>query len=161
MILCKQSMCILSCDLWKLFSFSECMAEETNPRRFGPKWKIDWLNSVQRRFLTVFQLYHGGQFTYPSFHEALLTSSLLRIIFFPSHRLLSHVNIVETIDSGRSGMNLVVMTIINPRNKYLPTWGSNQRLPKYIGKDSVYIKRSWTVCPNFGAEYFHLGTESP
>ena len=37
--------------------------------------------------------------------------------------LLSHVIIVETTDSGERGMNPVAMTIINPREEYLPSPG--------------------------------------
>ena len=55
---------------------------------------------------------------------------VLRTIFFSSHWLLSHIAIVQTMDSGFRGMNLVAMTIINPRKEYWPNRGlSNQRLP--------------------------------
>ena len=53
---------------------------------------------------TVFQLYHSGQSTYPCFPRVLLTSA--PTIFFPSHWLLSHKNIVKTTDRGERGMNL-------------------------------------------------------
>ena len=54
-------------------------------------------------FSTVFQLYSGGQCTYPCFPGVLLTIT----IFFPSHWLLSHITIVETTDSSERGMNHV------------------------------------------------------
>ena len=76
-------------------------------------------------FSKVFQLHHSGQCTYPCFPWVLLTST----IFFPSHWLLSHITIVETTDSSERGMNLVAMTIINPRKEYWPSQGSNQRPP--------------------------------
>ena len=49
-------------------------------------------------------------------------------IFFPSHWLLSHITIVETMDShGETGMNPVTMTIINPLKEYQPRQGLNQQ----------------------------------
>ena len=48
-----------------------------------------------------------------------LFKPVLSTIFFPSHWLLSHITIVETIDSSERGMNPVAMTIINPRKEYL------------------------------------------
>ena len=48
---------------------------------------------------------------------------------FPSHWLLPHITIVETMDSGERGMKPVAMTIINPQKEYWPSWGSNQRPP--------------------------------
>ena len=46
--------------------------------------------------------------------DILLT--VLRTIFFPSHWLLSHITIVETMDSGERGMNLVALSSIHERN---------------------------------------------
>ena len=56
-------------------------------------------------------------------------SPVLGTIFLPSHWLLSHLTIVETTDSGDTGMNPVAMTIINPRKEYWQSRGSNQRPP--------------------------------
>ena len=39
---------------------------------------------------------------------------VLSTIFFPSHWMLSHITIVETMDSSERGMNPTAMTIINP-----------------------------------------------
>ena len=50
-------------------------------------------------------------------------------MFFSGHWLLSHITIVDTIDSGERGMNPVAMTIINRRKEYWPSRGSNQRPP--------------------------------
>ena len=50
-------------------------------------------------------------------------------IFFSSHWLLSHITIVETIDSGERGMNPAEMTIFNPQKEYLQSRGSNQQPP--------------------------------
>ena len=47
--------------------------------------------------------------------------------FFPSYWQLSHITIVETMDSGESGMNPVALTIIDHRKEYWPSRGSNQR----------------------------------
>ena len=58
----------------------------------------------------------------PCFPGVLLTSTPQ--IFFPSHWLLSHITTIEPTDSGERGMNLVAMTIINPRKEY---WGSRDR----------------------------------
>ena len=46
-------------------------------------------------------------------------------VFFPCHWLLSYKSIVETMDSGKKGinplaMNPLAMTIINPRKEYWP-----------------------------------------
>ena len=41
----------------------------------------------------------------------------------------SHITNVETMNSGKRGMNHVAMTIINPRKEYWPSQGSNQRPP--------------------------------
>ena len=43
--------------------------------------------------------------------------------------LLSHITIVETMDSSEIGMNPVAMTIINPQKEYWPSHRSNQRPP--------------------------------
>ena len=75
----------------------------------------------------VFQLHvcYGGQCTYPCFPAVLLINtpySTLR-----SHCLLSHITIVEPMDSGERGMNPVAMTIINSQREYWLSWGLNQR----------------------------------
>ena len=49
-------------------------------------------------------------------------------ISFLRYWLLSHITIVETMDSGEREMNLVTMTIINQK-KYLPGRVSNKRPP--------------------------------
>ena len=49
---------------------------------------------------------------------------LASTIFFPSHWLLSHITIVETMDRGERGMNPVAMTIFSPRKEY---WLSGER----------------------------------
>ena len=53
-------------------------------------------------------------------------------IFFLRHWLLFHKTVLETMDSGERAMDLVAMTIINPRNDYLPTGGSNQGPPQPV-----------------------------
>ena len=83
-------------------------------------WLIVWCLTL---FSTVLHLCYGGQCTYLCFPGVLGT------IFFLSHRLLSHVTIVETTDSGERGMNSIAMTIINPRKKCWPSWGLNKRPP--------------------------------
>ena len=65
----------------------------------------------------LFQLYRSGQCTYPCL-EFFLT--VLCTIFFQSHWLLSHITIVETMDSGERGMNYDAMTIIIPLKDYWP-----------------------------------------
>ena len=76
-------------------------------------------------FSTVFQLYCSGQCTYLFFPGVLLTTSPHDILSKP----LSHITIVETMDDGESGMNPVVMTIINPRKYYWPSLGSDLQPP--------------------------------
>ena len=60
--------------------------------------------------------------THPCF-PGLLT------IFFPSHWLLSHKTIDKTTESAERGMNLVIMTIINPSREYWLSQGLNQQPP--------------------------------
>ena len=55
--------------------------------------------------------------------------NVLRTIFFTSNCLLSHITIVQTMDSGERGMNSVAMAIINPWGEYLLSRGLNQRPP--------------------------------
>ena len=50
-------------------------------------------------------------------------SPVLCTIYFPRHRLLSQITIVETTDSGERGMNRVKATIINPWKDYWPSPG--------------------------------------
>ena len=78
-------------------------------------------------FSTVFQLYFGGQCTYPCFPGVLLTSASHDI---PSKPLAAFPHtIVKATDSGRRGMNPVAMTRINPRKEYWPSRVFNQRPP--------------------------------
>ena len=57
-------------------------------------------------FSISFQLYSGGQYTYPCFPEIRFTSTL--------HNILSHITIFETMDSGERGMNPVGMMTEKP-----------------------------------------------
>ena len=82
---------------------------------------------VFNAFSTVFQLYRGGQCTYPCIPRVLLASTTHNILFFPSHWLLSDITIIETTDSSEREMNPVAMTIINPRKDYWPSRLSHQR----------------------------------
>ena len=66
---------------------------------------------------------------------------MLHTIFFPSHWLLSHIIIIETMDNSEKGMNPVAMTILNPRKEYWPSWGSNQRLP--VLKSATLLTELW------------------
>ena len=50
-------------------------------------------------FSTLFNLYCGSHCTFSCFAKFLF-SPVLHTIFFPSHWLLSHITIVETMDSG-------------------------------------------------------------
>ena len=80
-------------------------------------------------FNTVFE-HHFSYITAASapihaFQEFLLL--VLRKIFFPSHWLLSHLTIAETVVGGEKGMNHVEMTIINPWKEYWPSRGSHQQ----------------------------------
>ena len=49
--------------------------------------------------------------------------------YFPSYWLLSHITIIETMDSSERLLNPVPKTIIIPWKEYWPSWGSNQRPP--------------------------------
>ena len=46
---------------------------------------------------------------------------LCTVFFLPSYWLLSHITIVETMDSDERGMNPAAMTIISPRKEYWPS----------------------------------------
>ena len=61
-------------------------------------------------------------------HLSMLSWSSFNLYSILYNRLLSHIIIVETMDSGERGMNPVAMTIINLRKEYWPSRGSNQRL---------------------------------
>ena len=61
-------------------------------------------------FSTLFQLSRGCQRTYPCSPGILFTTKYS----VQATRLLSHMTIVQTMDSGERGMNPVAMTIINP-----------------------------------------------
>ena len=76
--------------------------------------------------LTVFQLYHSGQCSYPCFPGGLLTITQLNILSKPL-AAFPH-NHCQTRDSGEREMNPVVMTIISPLKEYCRSHGSNQRL---------------------------------
>ena len=77
------------------------------------------------------------QCTYQCFPRVLLTIIPQYVtICFPSHFLLSHTTIVETMNSGERGMNPVAMTIINPRKEYWPSRRSNQR-PPFLKSDTL------------------------
>ena len=78
-------------------------------------------------FNAVFQLCHGNQHTYPCFPGVLVT--ITPHTFCPINWLLSHIIIVETMDSGGREMNSVAMTIINPQKEYWPSQGLNQQPP--------------------------------
>ena len=67
-------------------------------------------------FSPLFQLYRCGQCSYPCFSEVLL--HLFSTIFFPSHWLLCHIAIVESIDSSERGTDPFAMTIISPQKDY-------------------------------------------
>ena len=63
---------------------------------------------------------------------------VLSRILFPSHWMLSHITIVETMDSSERQINPVAVTIINSRKEYWPSRGSNQRPPvRYMRLDSI------------------------
>ena len=67
-------------------------------------------------------------FSYIAAASTPIWSSLLTLLgtmIFLSHWLLSHVTIIETMDTSERGMNAVAMTIINPRIELEPSWGSN------------------------------------
>ena len=81
-------------------------------------------------FSPVFQLFCDGQYTYPCFPEVLLTSRVptpRTVFFFPSHWLLFHITIVETIDSGERRKNPIAMSINNLWGKKLTEPGSKHQ----------------------------------
>ena len=77
---------------------------------------------------------------YPCFSGVLKIE--LCTLFYASNWLFSHITIVETTDSCRRGMKPVAITIINPRNDYWPSRGSNQR-PLFLS--SVWYRLSYDI----------------
>ena len=63
------------------------------------------------------------------------------MIFFQSHRLLSHITTVETMDSDERGMNPVAMAIINHWKEYWQSKESNQRPP--VLKPCMLLNYLW------------------
>ena len=49
-------------------------------------------------------------------------------IFFATHWLLSHITIVDTMDSEEKVMNPVAMTISDPQKEYWLSYGAGQNL---------------------------------
>ena len=78
-------------------------------------WLIVWCLTP---FSTVFQLYHGGQCTYPCFSGVLLTITPPNILSKPLAAFQA-TGCFPT-DSGERGMNPAAVTIINPRKEYWP-----------------------------------------
>ena len=97
---------------------------------------IEWCLTL---ISTVFQLHRGGQFTFTCFPGVLLTSAPHNVISKPL-AAFPH-NIVETIDSGETGMTPVAMTVINPQKEYWPSRGSNQRPP--VLKSAMVLTDLW------------------
>ena len=60
-------------------------------------------------------------------------------IFFSSHWLLSHITIVETIDSGERGMNPAEMTIFNPQKKIF----AEPRIEPATSGSQVWYATNW------------------
>ena len=72
-------------------------------------------------FNTISTLFTGAS---APIHAILkLFLPVLSTILFPSHWLLSHITIGETMDSSERGMNTVTMTLINPWKEYWPSLG--------------------------------------
>ena len=71
-------------------------------------------------FATVFQLYHGGQSTYPCSPGVLLTSTMYNILSKPL-AAFPLTNCLKKMDSSERGMNPVPMTAINPWKEYWPS----------------------------------------
>ena len=59
-------------------------------------------------FSTVFQLYRGGQCTYPCFPGFFLFFNQYSARYFPSHWLLFYITIVETKDSGEQLLSSIL-----------------------------------------------------
>ena len=78
-------------------------------------------------FSTVFQLYCGGQCTYPCFPGVVLTSTPHNILSKPL-AAFPH-NHCRNNGRGERGMNPVSMPIVNPRKEYWPIRGLNPQPP--------------------------------
>ena len=68
-------------------------------------------------------------------------SSVLSKIFFPSHWLLSHMNIFETMNSNNRGINPLPTTVINSRKQYWPNQQSNHQ-PPVLTSCTLQIERA-------------------
>ena len=60
------------------------------------------------------------------FLEFFLLVPVLCSVFFSNHWLLSFITIIETVVTGKGGMNAVTLTVVSPQEKYWPDQGSNQ-----------------------------------
>ena len=67
-------------------------------------------------------------------------------VVFLSQWLLSHITIVETMESIQSGMNPVTMTIINPHKNIGRAWGSHQQPP--VLKSCTLLNGQWGLDNN-------------
>ena len=65
-------------------------------------------------FSTLFQLYCGGQSTYPYFLGVLLTGTLHNVFPKPLAAFPSLITIVKTMNSSEREMNPFTITVINP-----------------------------------------------
>ena len=87
----------------------------------GSKWCIgEWVNCYfQHHFQHYFNYIAMINEPIHAFLEFFILA--LRTIFFPSHRLLSHINIIKTTDSIERGRNPVAMAIISPKKECFPS----------------------------------------
>ena len=69
-------------------------------------------------FIPVLTLYCTAVVSAPIHAFPEFSKPVLRTMFFPSHWLLSNINIVEKVDSSERGINPITMTIINRWTEY-------------------------------------------
>ena len=76
-------------------------------------------------FETIFQLYRGGQRIHPCFPGVLLTSTPDNLLLnsMATKWLLFHIIIVETMDSLREELILLLRLSSIPRKEYWPSPG--------------------------------------
>ena len=92
-------------------------------------------------FSTVFQLYQGGQCTYPCFPGVLLTSTPHNTLFKPL-TAFPHDH-YGTMDSGERPMNPIETTIINPQKEY---WLSQDRTRDLLFSSPVHYRLRYGLC---------------
>ena len=139
----KKTTRIHICTNCRILQWVRTMFISDPSRKKGPCW-IDWW--CWRRFQQYFSYIPAASAPVHAFLEFFLP--VLSTIFSPSHWLLSHITIVQTMDSSEREMTPVTMTNIKPQKGYWPSWGLNQRPP--VLRSAPLLIELWGSADHFG-----------